>query len=62
MQATLTFPKRIQAEAFAKAWSRFSMSGHTICAGLENVKVIVYGVEENHKNWINQYILINHSK
>ena len=56
MKATLTFKKRIEAENFAKDWARFSKSGHTIGAGLENVKVSIYGINDDAKKWIDNYV------
>ena len=56
MEATLTFTNRIQAEQFAKAWSRKTLTGHTISAGIENVQVTVWNVTDELKEWIDSYI------
>lgn len=56
MKATLKFPKRIQAELFAKEYSRFSLMGHTITSGLKNVEVIVYNINKESKKWIDNYV------
>jgi hypothetical protein len=56
MTAILKFPKRSQAEEFARDWSRYSKKGHTIGAGLENVEVSIYGFEEDGKKWIDNYV------
>lgn len=56
MKATLTFPKRLQAEDFAKAWSRHSKTGHIVGSGTENVNVTVFDVTESGQAWIDNYI------
>lgn len=56
MKATLTFPKRLQAENFARAWSRYSKTGHKLGSGTENVTVTVFDVTEDSKMWIDKYI------
>lgn len=56
MKATLTFPERWQAEAFAKNWSRQTLTGHTIGAGTVNVQVTVDNVTEESKKWIDEYV------
>lgn len=56
MEATLTFTTRQDAEAFAKAWGRKSLMGHTITAGLQNVKVTVWNVTDELKEWIDSYV------
>lgn len=56
MTATLTFPKRTQAETFAKSWSRFSKRGHVIGAGLNDVVVSLQNVTEDEKQWIDSFI------
>ena len=57
--ATLTFEKRIQAQDFSIAWSRFTGTGHVIWAGIENVTVRVTDVDDKKKEFINNYININ---
>ena len=56
MDATLTFPERAQAIQFARAWSRYSKTGHTIGAGMQNVQVTVCNVQEYDKEWIDAYV------
>lgn len=56
MQATLTFKNRPEAENFAKNWSRYTKTGHTIGAGIENVKVTIYNIDDDKKNWIDSYV------
>ncbi len=56
MKATLTFPTKQMAENFATAWSRHSLNGHTIGSGDTNVKVSIYNVNEDNKEWIDKYI------
>ena len=56
MEATLTFEKRNQAEQFAKAWSRKTLSGHTIMSGNENVKVHIYDITDDLIVWIDSYV------
>ena len=56
MKATLTFPTRQQAEDFAKEWSRKTLTGHTISAGMKDVQVTVWDVTDLLKNWIEDYI------
>lgn len=54
--ATLTFQKRIQAEEFSIAWTRFTRTGHTVWAWLENVVVSVSDIDEGKKSFIDNYI------
>lgn len=56
MEATLTFENREDAEAFAKSWSRKSLTGHTITAGLKNVQVTVWNVTDELRQWIDDYV------
>lgn len=56
MKATLVFTKRLQAEAFAIAWGRYSKTGHILGAGMENVSVTVFDVTDDKKVWIDQYV------
>ena len=56
MKATLTFPKRSQAETFATAWSRYSKTGHIVGSGIENVVVTVFDVTDEQKVWIDNYV------
>jgi len=50
--ATLEFPNRQMANAFAKAWTRKTLMGHSIKGG----KVDIYNVTEDLKIWISEYI------
>lgn len=56
MKATLTFPSRSQAEAFATDWGRYSKTGHIIGSGLENVEVTVFDLSQEDQNWIDNYV------
>lgn len=56
MTATLTFPERLQAIHFATAWSRYSLTGHIIGPGMENVDVILTNVQDYDKEWIDAYV------
>ncbi len=56
MKATITFPTRLQAENFATKWTRFTKEGNILGSGIENVKVTVFNVDENGKNFIENYI------
>lgn len=56
MKATLTFPKRSQAENFATAWGRYSKTGHIVGSGTENVTVTVFEVTDEQKVWIDKYV------
>ena len=56
MNANITFPKLSQAEDFAKAWSRHTLTGHTIGSGTENVKVTLHDVTDEQREWIDDYI------
>jgi len=56
MKATLTFTTRQQAEDFAKAWSRKTLTGHTVSAGMQNVQVTVWNVTDQLKEWIETYV------
>ena len=56
MEATLTFTTLKMAEDFAKAWSRKSMKGHTIGSGAENVSVLIDGITDELKIWIDMYV------
>lgn len=55
MDATLTFATRQQAQEFAIAWGRHTLTGHTMTEGMTNVEVTVWGAE-NHKEWIEAYV------
>jgi hypothetical protein len=56
MKATLNFANRFQAEKFATTWSRYSLRGHVISAGTENVSVTIFNVTEEDKIWIDSYV------
>lgn len=51
--AELKFPNREYANNFAIAWSRHTLSGHTV--GHDGT-VSIYGVTEDNKQWISEYI------
>lgn len=51
--AELKFPNRKDADDFAIAWSRHTLSGHTV--GSDGT-VSIYGVTEENKQWISEYI------
>ena len=57
MNATLTFPTKELAENFAKEWSRHTLNGHTISGGDTDVKVSIYNITDEHKKWIDNYVL-----
>jgi hypothetical protein len=54
--ATLTFPTKENAQAFATAWGRFTKEGHTVGAGMTNVTVTVSNVDDERKEWIENYV------
>lgn len=56
MKATLTFPKREQAEGFAIAYQRHTKRGHIVGAGSANVEVIVFDLSDEDKEWIDGYV------
>jgi hypothetical protein len=56
MKATLTFKTKAHAETFARAWSRKTMSGHTIGAGSADVTVHIYEITTETKAWIDNYV------
>ena len=56
MDATLTFPTRQMAEAFAKAFTRKTLNGHTISSGTVNVTVIAHNLDDDSKTWIDDYV------
>lgn len=47
-EATIYFPARKQAEAFARAWTRKTLRGHSIIG----TEVHVYDVTEDDRMWI----------
>jgi hypothetical protein len=51
--AELEFPNRKDANDFAIAWSRHTLSGHTV--GSDGT-ISIYGVTEDNKEWISEYI------
>ena len=56
MNATITFPKREQAERFATAWARKTKTGHIVGSGMENVEVTVFDITEESKVFIDTFI------
>jgi len=57
MKATIKFATRELAEKFATDWSRFSLTGHIIGSGIENVEVKVFDITKEQKIWIDEYFL-----
>lgn len=53
--ATLTFPSRALAKAFATAWTLHTATGHDMSAG-DAPLVTVYGVDSERKLWIDSYV------
>lgn len=51
--ADIEFNNLKDAEDFAKAWSRHSLSGHTVSP--DNI-VSIYDIKEEDKEWIDSYI------
>lgn len=56
IKATLIFSTRQTAEDFLIAWSRKTLRGHSIGSGKTNVKVVVYNVTDEDKEWIDAYV------
>ena len=57
MTATLTFPDRQSAEDFAKAYSRHTLRGHSISPDTDNgVSVVVDGLSETDRRWIDNHV------
>lgn len=54
---SIKFETRNAAEIFARDWSRKTLRGHSISSGKEDVVVTIYGVTEEEKTWIDEYIL-----
>ena len=60
MTATLKFATRELAETFCKAWSRYSLRGHSLGSGLTDVSVKVHDVSESDERWINEWVKCQH--
>lgn len=56
LKATAVFKTRIAAYEFAESWTRFSLKGHSIGSGTENVKVTLYGVDSYGLDFISWYV------
>ena len=56
MTATLIFPTRELALKFTISWGRYTLTGHTVGAGTENVAVSLYGVDSVKRQWIDSYV------
>ena len=58
MQATISFPSREVAQAFATAWSRYSLKGYSLSPkALDgSAKVTLDGVTTEHATWINETV------
>lgn len=57
ISAKLTFPTHAMASDFARSWSRHSLSGHSISAGVAKVHTVdIYNITETDKAWISDYI------
>ena len=56
-KATLTFKTQALAEAFAIAWSRETLTGHTVSSVQADgsAYVVVYNVTEDRKTFIDTY-------
>ena len=52
----VSFEKRSEAERFAISWGRYSLSGHIVGAGEEDVEVTIFNVTEQQKKWVENYI------
>lgn len=56
MKATLTFATRFHAEDFSTKITRLTKEGTIVGSGLQNVKVTVFNVTDEVKEFINKYV------